>query len=231
MAESRDRTDHYIPEGLYSGEGRPVEIHRGQWDGERYAEPIIGPMKHGLPDELNRDGSWTWVQVGPNQFDPGEHWSRFEGHIIQVDVELHTHNWRDVNDWKGKDEVRAATEWSIKLNRIPVYSGGYGKDVLETLLIIRSTLQKLLNHSVMHKWTQDEIDSLVGRRVKWRGTPAVITRTALEHEGRIILEREGGGKFPPPPWANEEGDENDYDDSEDETIIADILSTDIWWWR
>lgn len=226
MVEYRDRCKAYVPEGLYNGEGRLVEIGRGPWNGDGFDPPELGEMKHGLADELNREQHWKWVKVSR----PGEpeHWSHFEGHVVQVDIELHTHNSRTVNDWKGRDEVRGRTEWSISLNRRKVYSGEWGSDVLETLLIIRETLKKLLDHPVLRGWTAEDIDGLVGRRVIYHSTPAVIARESLEHQGRIVLEPDGADAFPPPPWS---GDDELDDPYERRTVVTTILDPAIWWWR
>lgn len=233
----RDRNDHYVPEGLSSSDGIVVEIGRGQWTGEEYGPPRLAIAKLGDADELNRDKRWWWARIDQDADPVGvtedgrpieatEHWSHFEGHFVHVDVELHTFNEREVNDWKGRDEVRKGGTWRLRLNRLPVFSGDF-LDPLEALLKIRQVIQKLVHahHPAFHHWTQSEIDALEGRKVFFRDQPAVIVRQLISSEGRIVLEPDGIERFRPPPWA-EAGD--DYYDRE---VVTTILDESIWWWR
>lgn len=222
--EYRDRNQGYVPTDL-STMRRSVEVNRGSWNGEgRYENPRMAEVTMGLADELNRYPSrWWWARMDQGEV---EHWSHFEGHFVQVDVELGTYNERSTNSWKGRDEVRKAGEWRLKLNRIQVFSGDFA-DPLEALLTIRRTLQKLLDHPAFTEWTQAEVDALEGRKVYYRGIPAVIERQLIYAEGRIVLVPEGDAEWPPSPWAIEE----DLTWDTEREVVTTLLDPGIHWWR
>jgi hypothetical protein len=233
----KDRNAGYIPD-WGQGVSRPgstftVEIGRPFQGLAR-----TGEAAYGLADELNRERRWMWAEVsGARTFrDPDEdagidisgveHWARFDGHRIQVDITLSTHNEREVNQWKGRDEVRRGGTWSIALNRYPVYGGWQIYDPLETLLTIRDVTKRLLGHPAFHQWTLDEIEALVGRRVYYGADPAIISGQSLEAQGRIILTPDGTEYFAQPPWFDDAADE-----AEEGSIATDLLDDRIWWWR
>lgn len=225
MSDYRDRNEGYIPTGMPENPmPRMVEVDDGG-DGRR--EPRMAPMVWGDADELNRDPrQWMWARVDQETEDGvREHWSRFDGHIVQVDIEMHTSNRREVNDWKGRDEVRKGGVWTLKLNRIPVFSG-HVYDPLEALLEIRRTLKQLLSHEcVINDWTEEGINkALLGRKIFYREQPAVITSHLLEHEGRIVVRPDGKPEFSPPCWDSDGICDNDE-------VVTTLLDPNIYWWR
>lgn len=144
-----DRTNGYIPDRLYTGSKarHVVEIAP-----PRNGSPVLGHETIGAPDRDNRDAYWRWVDVSSN----GTHWSHFRGHQVQIDIDFHTENRREVNDWKGRDEIRAEGTWTLALARQQCWEGYLRQDPLDQLIEIRRIGQALLNH--------DAID--------WRDRPA-----------------------------------------------------------
>lgn len=229
----RDRNRGYVPDGLFP-------------EGETKNRVLIGPgddprvLKHGLADELNREHTWQWVKVAgpeiPDQWRPADapsspdHWSLFEGHHVLVDVQYRQANRREVNDWKGRDEIRAEGEWQLFFNRVQVLDGYCTKNVLADLVKIAQLAQRLLDHEAVD-WCSSVpyAEQLVGRKVWYREVPAIVSRDVLS-QGCVILEPDGAEKFPPPVWSRDKG-EGEYDGCEDDTAKVEILSPHIWWWR
>lgn len=221
---SRDRDHGYVPDPIGDGPLRPfgvVELGHLSMGGI----PQRVDVAHARADEQNRDHTiWKWAKVS----DDPEHWSKFHGHLVQVDVTFSTRNERRVNDWKGIDEIRPSGSWLIYLNRAAAYGQDYDSgDPLEVLLRIRSALKKLLGLGPMSWHRGDTIAALVGRPVWYERTPAVLTRVIPE-QGAVILEPDGVNEFPPPAWATAEHG-GMYD--ERDTVKADLFDQRIWWWR
>lgn len=69
-------------------------------------------------------------------------------------------------------------------------------------------------------------DSLEGRKIYWRETPAVVERVILE-QGCMIVKVDGAERFPERIWADE-----DWQKLEDPTSVKiDVLDPHIWWFR
>ncbi len=223
-AAYRDRNRDYVPDGLFPDGGTKNRVLVGPSD-----SALV--LKHGRADELNRDATWQWVQVSANG-DPerGEHWSQFRGHHVLVDVQYRQANRREVNDWKGRDEIRAEGEWQLFFNRTQVLDGQCTKNVLADLTRIAQSAQRLLDHEAVD-WTSNVPyrDQLVGRKVWYREVPAIVSREILS-QGCVLLKPDGAEKFPPPVWSRDK-DEGEYDDCEDDEAKVEILSPHIWWWR
>lgn len=226
-----DRNDHYIPDGLSSGDGRIVEIGRGPWDGNSYGPPRLAIAKYGLADQWNREQRWPWARIDQYGHPEGvtedgtlieatEHWSRFDGHWVQVDVTLNTWNEREVNDWKGRDEIRKTGSWTLWLNRHQVWQGHF-RDPFDALHEIPRVARKLIDHSMFNP--EHGFAHLVGRPVFYERTPAIVTMWL--DDGRVVLKPDGIDRFPPPVWQEED------DPYERETVNDTILAERIWWWR
>lgn len=289
----RDRTDHYVPNGLrLDGRPRYVEVSEPRRLEERWALGMLtnaaglfaAVLHYGMdtppetrgqigswlrqvdpngegwsgmarparlarieladPDEYNSNaGHWWWADVSQEPFADGQpHWSHFRGHRVQVDVELHTSNGRDVHEWKGHDEIRAGGQWSISLNRQRV-DGDYmgGTDVPRVLRRIADKVEKLTSDS--GHFGLDLLSStpfaeqLVGRRIYYDRTPAVITGTVL-NQGCIIVKPVGVAAFPRGVYdldSEPDGtghDEQDlYDEGEARSHKVRLDDQRIWWWR
>lgn len=217
---SRDRNDHYVPDGIYL-EGQPHLVEVGRRNRRAWIREA-----HGKADELNRDDTWRWADVSGD----GTHWSHFTGHQVQVDVELHTENEHEVNDWKGRDEIRPSGTCTIALNRQPCWEGYIGGDVMAALRRIQEVLPKLLGHSAIDwRLATPAAEQLAGRRVYYERTPAVVSSTSLLSQGCVILKPAGADRFPPSSY---DADEPENDDPyERDQLKVDILSDRIWWWR
>jgi hypothetical protein len=199
--------------------------------------PRTARLAMASPDEHNRDQAhWWWVDVSGD----GTHWSRFDGHRVQVDVELRTSNNREVNDWKGRDEVRAGGEWQISLNRQPVYSGWVGTDVGAALRHIDRKLAKLLDGyrvGLDHQSDVPYAEQLMGARIYYGTTPAVVTHTILD-QGCVMIEPVGLQAFPrdayeldDEPDGTGHGEQDLYDEYENRRLKVHIDSPHIWWGR
>lgn len=227
MPAYRDRNDHYVPDKLYLA-GRPhlaeIGFRKDLETGEK--EILKGRVAHGLAEELNRENHWQWADVSGD----GTHWAHFNGHRIQIDVTFGTQNRREVNDWKGRDEIRAEGEWTLALNRQQCWEGFIHSDPLAVLRDIPRIIEKLLNHDAIN-WLDEKpaADQLLGRRVYYDRTPAVVSSTSVFGQGCVMLTPVGAELFPPAVYDMD--DEDDDDPYERRTYKVDILSPHIWWWR
>jgi hypothetical protein len=204
----------------WSGWPRPAE--RGVW-------------AIGRADELNRDqGDWQWADVSGD----GTHWARFDGHLVQVDVELHTANGHDVHHWKGRDDIRAGGSWTIALNRQQVYEGRVGGDVQGALQRIQEKVRTLINLTPLdHGDPRPYAEQLVGRRVYYHSHPAVVSSASVLHQGCVMLRPVGTVAFPRRSWQLDDEpdgvhDEQDlYDEYEAREAKVEIDDPAIYWWR
>jgi len=238
---SRDRNDHYIPEkrDWRSSENKLIDVTSDDIkDAIIVDEGIAGVgrttvrrgIAFGLKDELNRDSATQfWVDYSDTVED-GAHWSSFNGHHICVDVDIRQYNEREVNDWKGRDEVRGRTYAKILFNKEPVYEISWGT-IAGILVKLQVVIPELLNLPALTEYLRsktlknEEGESLIGRKVYYREHPGVITRF-LGDQGCVIIEADPW-PWPTPVWAA--GDEDIYENDDD--IKDDILSPHIWWFR
>jgi hypothetical protein len=228
----RDRNKGYIPtppreDGGYFERGEAEVNSFRRWPDGTPAPPQMARVVTALADEYNRDhhGLWQWAQVGEAGDPDGEHWSRFSGYMLQVDVELHTGNRREVNDWKGRDEIRPAGHWVLFFNRRQVCSGGVAADPFDTLLAIREKARSLLSTQV--DWTDPE--AIIGRKVWYVRQPAVIASLVLE-QGCMMLRPVDGSVL----YSNHEvpkGEDDGWSDPEAGEAKVEIDSPHVWWWR
>ena len=228
MPEYRDRNNGYVPEKLrLKGLPQVAEVGfvRDEETGERTVR--TARVAFGLPDELNREGHWWWADVSGD----GSHWSHFNGHRVQVDVAFSTENRREVNEWKGRDEIRASGEWTLALNRQQCWEGFIGPDPLAQLRGIPRVIEKLLDHAAIN-WFDEKpaADQLLGRRVYYERTPAVVSSVSVFDQGCVMLKPVGVEFFPPSVSSLDE-DEFPDDPYDRREIKTDLLDRNIWWWR
>lgn len=217
-----DRTNGYIPDRLFT-DGTPhiVEIAP-----PRGGVRVIGRETIGAPDCRPRDHHWRWADVSGD----GTHWSRFLGHQVQIDIEFHTANRREVNDWKGRDEIRAEGAWTLKLARQQCWEGFLRQDPLDQLLDIRRIALALLDHGAID-WRLEATaaDQLMGRRVYYERTPAVVSSVSVIEQGCVMLRPVGVDQFPVSVHALDDGEDDDpYERNE---IKIELLCPKVWWWR
>jgi|GEM_PF-6091083 len=215
MTTARDRNNHYVPDGLSHGGRNITTLGTGD-------EPL--PLRLGLADELNRERNWWWADTSGD----GAHWSRFDGHHHQVDIGYRTWNRREVNEWKGRDEIRKDGRWTIAINREQVWEG-FCHDVLEDLLTIRRTVQRLLDHDAIN-WNdgQRAAEQLLGRKVWYERTAAVVSSVSVLDQGCVMLKPEGVEAF---PCLQSQLNDADPDLDENDELKVELLSRSVWWWR
>lgn len=211
---SRDRNKGYVPDPTYEGgEVKPyyTTLVGNPWCEDR--EPVEMPVARGAADELNRTDIWEWARV------PGdvEHWSHFEGHNIRISVALRSWNEREVNDWKGRDEIRKTGVYEIAFNEAVVYGGMFG-DPLEVLLTMRTKIKSVLSLPIDWRRPGDDYRGLIeGRRVFYRDKPATLGYWMPE-QGCVMVK----------PLDPRDQLDVHYDEPE---AKADLLSPHISWWR
>jgi hypothetical protein len=227
LSEYRDRNVGYVPEDLYL-DGRPqraeIGTRRDEETGVR--TPESARVAFGLPDELNRKGHWWWADVSGD----GSHWARFNGHRVQIDIAFRTENEREVNDWKGRDEIRSGGVWSLALNRQPCWEGFIGSDPLRELRRIPHIVEKMIDHPAIC-WFDEKsaAEQLAGRRVYYDRTPAVVSSVSVLDQGCVMLTPVGVDAFPISVHnLDEERDDDPYERHE---IKVELLSPHVWWWR
>ena len=227
MPEYRDRNDNYVPDKLFaSGKPQYAEIGYRRAVDSTEETPVVGQVAHGLADELNRERLWQWADVVGD----GSHWAHFQGHRVQIDVRFHTENRREVNDWKGRDEIRAEGTWTLALNRQPCWEGFIHGDPLATLRDIPGVIAKLIEHPAIDWFdSTPAAEQLAGRRIYYERTPAVVSSTSVFDQGCVMVKPVGVEFFPPAAYELDEDDSGE--ECERRTYKVDLLSPHVWWWR
>lgn len=216
-----DRTNGYIPDRLFTG-GTPHVVEIAP---PRNGHLVLGRETIGAPDRDNRDDHWRWADVSGD----GSHWSQFCGHQVQIDITFHTVNRREVNDWKGLDEIRAEGTWTLALARQQCWEGWLRNDPLDQLLDIHRIASLMLHHSAIDWRSQKPAaEQLAGRRIYYDRTPAVVSSTCVLDQGCVMLRPVGVDYFPPSAHAMDGEDDDPYERGE---IKVELLCERVWWWR
>lgn len=225
----KDRNDHYVPERrIWEGDTKkivdispedpssPVLVTEDNKDVERR-------LTFALPDELNRDPNpWRWAYY-PD--DGGDHWSNFRGEEILIDIGISTNNYREVNSWKGRDEIRSRTKTVVYFNRLPVWDSSL--EMPDGLINLHQDIKRLLELEVVRSYALGN-NKIVNRKVYWNGKPGIITRF-IGDQGCVIIEPDDV-TWEPMPWNVE--DERDFEYLNGVAYVKErILSSSIWWWR
>jgi hypothetical protein len=111
-------------------------------------------------------------------------------------------------------------------DREPVYSFGF-RELPYALTKANMLLIELREHS-SNILIKEERTRLVGRKIYYDRTPAIITRF-MGDQGSIMITAEKGRVFPQPIYV-EDDDERD-DDHNSQLVKEDLLSAKIWWHR
>ena len=220
-----NRTENYVPEGLRLPAPWTVEM------GERPETRRLLRASWGCADELNRDhhGNWDWADVTPDQ--SGKHWSHFSGYREQVDIQVSTHNYRRHHDWKGYDDVRGTTHWTVAIDRIQVGEGSH-PDPFEAMLEARAYAKKALRFGgvsegpMLQSWR--DADSLIGLPVRYRQEEAVVTGLVLD-QGCVIIKPAMGEHFVEDRRFGDDGWSNDP--YERQSLKVELFSPDLYWHR
>ena|ERR1700685_657130 len=145
----------------------------------------------------------------------------FDGHRIQIGVVIETHNYLKESELSG-DEIRKGGSGKILADGEVVLEF-FTRDAQYACLKAHQLIAELSDHP--SGWlNKSDRDALIGRKVFFRGHPAVIERLIVE-QGCVTLKTADGKPFPPPPWRDA-----DDDDGED-TVKDEVLSPSIWWFR
>lgn len=235
-----DRNNHYVPDKRQYGT-LPDLVPITSADVKRHVlvdENMNGETMRarrgiawGLADESNRrPKDWQWVNY---ENADGPHWARFAGHEIIVDVDICQKNVREVNSWKGRDEVRGLTIAKVRFNDVPVWVSE-ARDVPTLLLKLHNEITELLNlnpliwhlehcDGAMATTANDEAKrfGIVGRKIYYLNYPAIIT-SLIKPQGCVMINPDPA-PWPKIPWRQ--------DDESNDSLKVSILSPHIWWWR
>lgn len=229
------RTENYVPtKQNYSRDGeKEVPLQSFDAKDSIWVEAAGGVLEKrhiawGLPDELNRrPDQWMWADYSDES---GPHWSRFTGHRILVDVQIRQRNNREVNDWKGRDEIYGTTVAHVEFNAVPVWERA-SRQIGPLLTNLQRDIDQLLQldplrwHVTRSPSDRQEHFGLIGRKVYYEGHPCRIVRF-IGDQGCVILDPDPG-PWPERPWLSLDEDEFEREESRK----VEILSPHIWWYR
>lgn len=194
-------------------------------DKQPWGTAIMGEAKDGRPLELLW-GEHPHSRSDNRMYARDQHGTihEFNGHRILIDVELRSNNYLKESALSG-DEIRKGGSGAIFADGIQVYEFFF-RDTQWALLKAHSLIGKLSEHS--SNWlVKRERDQLVGRRIFYDRTPAIIT-SLIEDQGCIIVKPDGVPEFLPPVYAADDGE---WSGEDRKSIKDDVLSHNIWWWR
>jgi len=144
----------------------------------------------------------------------------FSGHRILIGVNLDSHNYLKESYLSG-DDVRKGGTGQILADGDVVFEFFF-RDVQWALRHAADLIEKLSDGSA--DWLiKERREALVGRKIFYRETPAVIESLIVD-QGCIIIRTEDGKPFPAPVYNRDE-----YEG--EETIKDEVISPHIWWWR
>lgn len=212
--------DKYVPEELYETR-RTVEF--GSAEHPRHARLALGQPRRWGSEPPKSDSVW-WAETEPG------HWSNFgRAHFFHVETGLSTSNRREVNDWKGRDEIRGEIWWWIKINGEQVWEGHGSTDVGHALRAMERTVEKLREHTAI-TWGmgQTAAEQLSGLKIWYDRTPAVVSSVSTLNQGCVMIKPDNGEEFfPPPVWQRPEED----DPYERREFKITLLNDRVYWWR
>lgn len=159
----------------------------------------------------------------------------FSGHRYLYSVIVDSYNYVKESEYSG-DEIRKGCICRLFVNGNAFYEMD-GRDPVHSLLGAASKLQGF-GEGPEGLYYLDAIatgqpNSLIGRRVYWRDSPAVIT-SVIPEQGCLILEADGIDRFPPDAYeleAIQKGEDPDDWGEEKRSVKTLADSKDIHWWR
>jgi hypothetical protein len=151
----------------------------------------------------------------------------FDGHRVQVKVVVETENYMKESELSG-DEVRKTCTATIYLNGV-VARVLDGRDPQRMLMASYRALDELFDMGCS-VWKDG--DELIGRKIYYQHTPAVIERIDAE-QAKVFVVPEKPGMFAVPAYAMEDGPDaiRDWLDDYGAGLYVSDRSKDIWWWR
>jgi len=155
----------------------------------------------------------------------------FSGHAVLVDVIFESYNYLKESDWSG-DEIRKGGCAVISFDRHPVY-GFFYRDILDAMRRAAFFIPLLQEHATSYELRTNP-QAIIGRRVYYRNTPAIVTDLDLE-QGEICIQSDPPERmFPLMAHEVEEiatGDRKPEDIERHSAAWLDLLDEAIWWHR
>jgi len=185
--------------------------------GKREYPLILGEFPHSKSD--NRFYAVTSEDSEPVGFS-GEH--------NLIDVTFNVQNYYKDSYLSG-DEIRSIGTATIYSDHIPVYEVTYRK--LDWALIqVSHTIATLQEHS--SNWlNKTERDKLVGRKIYYGRTSAIITSLIVE-QGCIMIKTPNSEPFPPAIFdVDSSEDGSNWDEEDRVNLKTSVLDSSIWWFR
>ena len=189
-----------------------------------FATAIMGDAENPRPLELLH-GEHPHSR-SDNSFYARDQWGSihaFDGHRILIDVVIRSNNYMKESELSG-DQIRKGGNGQIIADGVVVFAYFF-RDPLRALLHAHQLIGQLSGHE--SGWlVKSEREKLVGRKIWYERTPAVIT-SLIEDQGCIIIKPDGVASFPRPVWADDDYCHDEYRDS----VKIEVTSPGIWWWR
>lgn len=214
----------YVPDKMDFTTNEVVKITDKNINGSIMLNNVPCNLAVGLPRYRNR-GCYNEIQLWV-ETEPG-HWSEFDGHEIEIDVEIKQYNKREINEWKGIDSVRKSGEATIKFDGTLVYKT-YTRDISDSLIGISYKIKKLQALQPLYNHIKGRHEhGLIDRKVYYRGEPGTITHFCYE---RGVFIKPDEGKFKNPRPKDQDATYEWWEDYED-GLYVDLLSEHIYWYR
>jgi len=147
----------------------------------------------------------------------------FDGHRILIDIVVRSENYMKESELSG-DEIRKGGRATIIADGVEVFEFFF-RDPQRALLRAHQIIGELRDNA--SGWlVKSEREKLIGRRIWYERTPAIIERL-VEDQGCIIIKPDVADVFPRPVWSS---DDDCYGDDRD-SLKIEVTSPAIWWWR
>lgn len=148
----------------------------------------------------------------------------FSGHRICFGVEIAEKNYLKESHLSG-DEIRKGGSGRILADGVVIYEF-FTRDCSNALLRAHAYIEQLKEAAGGDWLTAKGREKLIGRKIYYDRTPAIIER-CITDQGCIIIVPESG-EFPPPVYASEP---EDFHREDATSIKTEVIDPRIWWWR
>lgn len=151
----------------------------------------------------------------------------FNGHRRCWRVEIEETNYLKESELSG-DEVRKGGEVRLYCDGEQVFDQ-FVRSINSGIAVAQTMIPKL-EEVANGKWLRKkDRDTLIGRKIFYERTPAVIT-SIIEDQGCIMIAPETGHRFEPPVY-KEENEREYWLDEYGDRLKIEVFSDKIWWWR
>lgn len=200
------------------GPGSPEEIKQARRFEQGYLgeDPSDAGQQYALffgahPHSRRDDNTYAEMKEGGAVYG-------FNGHRVQIRVELQTHNYLKESELSG-DEIRKGGEVKLFFNGFCVWKA-FCRDPQRALLEVRGKIEQLSEHPLpLHD--ANRVSEWIGRTVYYHLTPAQIEHI---YDGEVVLRCLSPDGFPPKPWMEHE----DWLEYRDRARVS-LDSPHIWW--